>query len=179
MKKLILIAATMAMAIASEGAFPYSTNTSYNKASDISSDYTNFSFNSSGYDDEVISMFWDIPVTNAIFRIATREGTQTVYLDVLGTVTAGTNFIGTIDRTNLPPKSWAPYNAELLGYNAVSYTSAPTRSIAKGTWMQHDSLFNITNNTSWTNPAAGTIIGPPIHDLTDLTGWGVCSSWDE
>jgi len=172
MKHLKLIA--LALLIPSVAmAFPRNTNTENFVNANLSFDYTNFTWNWSGYDDQVLNLNSDYAYTGMIFRL-TRKQTGPVFLDVTNGVVSGqTNYLATIVRTSLPPNN--VYFAELLGYES-QYTNVPGRSIAKGKVQIHHSLFENQDQSAWTNPLANALIGPPLHTLTSMSNWPFTSS---
>lgn len=78
-----------------------------------------------------------------------------------------------LSHTSMPPDG--PYYAEYLAYTTHP-TGVPTRTLAKGQVVIEHSLFANTNSSSWTNPAANSVIGPPVHTLTSYDGWPFVSS---
>jgi len=78
-----------------------------------------------------------------------------------------------VPKEDLPPVQ--SYLAELLAYGST-WTGTPTRSLAKGKVNVTYSLYDETEGAAWTNPAIGTVIGPPVHTLTDPSGWPFIAS---
>jgi hypothetical protein len=156
-------------------AFPINTNTgSFNATTNATGDYTAFTWNWMGYDDQAINVnLSPIGYSNVYMRLAyPRRGT--VFLDVTNCVVAGgSNVTATIPRTTLPPNG--TYFAEFLAFEN-GYTNIPTRIMATGKVNLQRSIFENTTQSSWTNPLAGTVIGPPYHTLSDLSLWPFTTS---
>ncbi len=151
------------------GQFPYHTNSaSFNALTNATGDYDAFSWSWMGYDDQRINVNLQPPgYSNVMMRMAyPRRGT--VFLDVTDGVLNVTNFTASITRSNLPPDGI--YFCEFLGY-VGSFTSMPARVLATGKVNIQHSLFQNTTQSTWTNPLAGTVIGPPFHTLSSLTNW--------
>jgi hypothetical protein len=128
------------------------------------SDHKDFSWNFNGYSDTKLSTSFLYTFDSVSFRLSWPKDGD-VFLDVTdGTVTT-TNYVATIARTNLPPNG--SYFAEFVGTS-----SGLNRIIAAGRVNIQHSIYENTGQSSWTNPLAGTVIGPPIHTLsTPYTLW--------
>lgn len=179
MKRHILTAAMLIVGSAAF-AFDYQSNVGSFVASAVStSNFDQFSWNWVGFNDQKIAVTSDIQVTKGGFRIVRQrdgavmyeasEGTNSIN-SVVTTTNASTNYYLSlsIPRTNLPPNG--TYLASFLAYE-VTYTSVPTRVIADGKITIKYSPWEETNQSSYINPLAYTIIGPPGHTLTDATNW--------
>jgi len=154
----------------SASAFEYDTITETLVVSSVAYDYTNFSWDIWGYNDQKIVATFDTAYTNIYLRF-TYPRNGTVYLTVTNhALTNGTEWTAIISRTNLPPSG--SYFCEFLGWQNA-YTSSPTRILAAGRALVHYSIWEGTTQSTWTNPLRGTVIGPPVHTLsTPLEDWG-------
>jgi hypothetical protein len=180
MKKLILAAALLATVGGAAFGFDYQSNVGSFVASAVStSDFDQFTWYWVGYNDQKIAVTSDIAVTRGGFRIVRQRDGAVMYEASEGTnsinaVSTATNDSGyaylslTLPRTNLPPNG--TYLASFLAYE-VTYTTVPTRVLADGKIVLKYSPWQETNETSYINPLAYTIIGPPGHTLTDSTNW--------
>jgi hypothetical protein len=152
------------------GQFPYHENTgTFNATTNATGKYDAFDWAWMGYDDQIINVTLLPSGSTAVaFRMCyPRRGT--VYLEsTTGTLTGGTNYSLSIARTNLPPNGI--YFAEFMGYEN-NVTTMPTRVLATGQINIQQSLWQNTAQSTWTNPLAGTVIGPPVHTLSALSGW--------
>lgn len=149
--------------------FDYVTNTCTITSTTTPGQYNDFAWRWSGYDDQrvVLNVATPPALSNVYLRLAyPRRGT--VFLDVLGTGT-GTTRVFSVARTNLPPAG--RYFAEFLNYESA-YTNIPTRVVANGSIRVEQSVWQSTTQSTWTNPLAGTVLGPPIHTLTNMDDWG-------
>ena len=168
-KLALLAAAIMSLATFSH-AFTYDTFTgTYTVGNASFGAYTNFTEVWSGYNDIKINVNFDTAYTNMQFRMSyPRSGT--VFLDVTApTITGLTNFQYTVARTNLPPAGM--YYCEFAGFDVANITNIPTRVLATGTVTIEHSVYENTTQSTWTNPLAGTVIGPPTHTITAETNW--------
>lgn len=147
--------------------FSYFTNSQALSASDWTGEYTNFSWAWSAFDDVVLALALDPVVSNAAVRLC-YPTKGTVYMDIYGATADGTNWTYNISRTNMPPPN--PYYVEVLGFEP-NVTNVPTRIYGCGMLTVNWSVYQSTNQASWTNPLAGTIIGPPFHTLSPVTNW--------
>mgnify|MGYP001408586870 CR=1 FL=1 len=152
------------------GQFPYHENTgTFNATTNATGKYDAFDWAWMGYDDQIINVTLLPSGSTAVaFRMCyPKRGT--VYLEsTTGTLTGGTNYSLSIARTNLPPNGI--YFAEFMGYENNA-TTMPTRVLATGQINIQRSLWQNTTQSTWTNPLAGTVIGPPVHTLSALSGW--------
>ena len=152
--------------------FDYVTNT-YNVTNSVASkQYKDFTWTWSGYDDQKIVV--NIPTTiigtlsNMHMRLAAPRGPRgTVYLEMGATIST-TSASYSVSRTNLPPSG--RYFVEALHY-AVTTTNEPTRVMAKGKVQVEASVYSATNQSSWVNPIANMVLGPPTHIITNDTQW--------
>ena len=167
MKK--LLAALLMIPALAFGQFDYLTFSEafVNTAPD--SDHKDFSWNFNGYSDTKLSTSFLYTFDSVSFRLAWPKDGD-VFLDVTdGTVTT-TNYVATIARTNLPPDG--SYYAEFVGTS-----SGLNRILAAGRVNIQHSIYENTGQSSWTNPLAGTVIGPPVHTLsTPYSLWPFASS---
>jgi len=153
--------------------FPLHTNTgNFNATTNATGDFNAFSWQWMGYDSQAINVnLLPAGYASVSMRLSyPRRGT--IFLDIGGTLNVS-NFTASIDRTNLPPDG--VYFCEFLGYN-TSITNMDTRSLATGMVNIQHSLFQNTTQSSWTNPAVGTVIGPPYHTLSPLGNWPFLTS---
>jgi hypothetical protein len=152
--------------------FDYVTNT-YNVTNSVASkQYKDFTWTWSGYDDQKIVV--NIPTTiigtlsNMHMRLAAPRGPRgTVYLEMGATIST-TSASYSVSRTNLPPSG--RYFVEALHY-AVTTTNEPTRVMAKGKVQVEASVYSATNQSSWVNPIANMVLGPPTHIITNDALW--------
>jgi hypothetical protein len=166
-------------------AFPINTNSgSFNATTNATGDFNAFNWSWMGYENQAINVNLLPAGSSGVWLRLAYPRRGTVFLDVTdGTLANGTNYTATILRSNLPPNGI--YFAEFLGFEN-SYTNIPTRTLATGKINLQRSLFENLTQATWTNPVAGTTIGPPIHTLSALSGWpfvqtnqmGTGATWD-
>ena len=159
----------MLLAVTAVADFPYHENTgNFNATTNATGDFNAFSWQWMGYDDQRVNVNL-LPSGYAMVYMRMcwpRRGT--IFLEVTDGVLATTNFTASITRSNLPPNG--VYYTEFIGFETTS-TSSVARSLATGMINIQHSLFENTTQSTWTNPAAGTVIGPPIHTLSSLSLW--------
>jgi hypothetical protein len=177
-KRLLTILALLTSVTAS--AFTLHTTTETIADVDVAgaSNYKAFDWKWSGYNDEKFIVNWPITPTKVGLRLSyPRNGT--VFLTVLdgaaatNIVTTGAQSVCTVLRTQMPPSG--TYYAEFVDYEST-YTALNTRVIAKGKIKIDHSVWENTTQSTWVNPLAGTVIGPPLHTLSDLSEWPFATS---
>jgi len=168
LKKICFLLAVM-LTMSACAQFPYHTNSgSFNAETNATGDYNAFSWAWNGYDDQVIqASFLPEGFSNVYMRMSyPRRGT--VFLEVNDGVVTSNSFYPFVSKSNIPPAG--VYWTEFVGL--VNYaTSVPTRVMATGKITVQHSTFQNTNQATWVNPLAGTVIGPPFHTLSALTNW--------
>ena len=149
--------------------FPYHENTgNFNATTNATGDFNSFSWQWMGYDDQRVNVNL-LPSGYAMVYMRMcwpRRGT--IFLEITDGVLSGSNYTASVTRSNLPPNG--VYFTEFIGFETAS-TSAVARSLATGMINIQHSLFENTTQSTWTNPLAGTVIGPPIHTLSPLALW--------
>jgi hypothetical protein len=170
MKLLVSITSALMFATVAFADFPYHSNTgSFNANTNVTASYDAFGWQWFGYDDQQISVnLAPAGYSNVMFRMSyPRKGK--VFLDVTnGVMSSITNYTATILKSNLPPNG--VYYSEFLAYTTTS-TGTLTRTMSAGMINVQQSVYSNTNQSSWVNPIAGMVIGPPLHTLSALSGW--------
>ncbi|NIQ75452.1 MAG: hypothetical protein GWO08_17080, partial [Gammaproteobacteria bacterium] len=129
-----------------------------------SSDHKDFEWNWNGYSDTKLNTAFLYQFTNVHFRLSwPKDGT--VFLDITDGTLTTTNYNVIIPRTNFPPNG--PYYAEFLGDS-----EGLNRILAAGRVNIQHSIWQNTDQSTWTNPVGGMVIGPPFHTIsTPYTNW--------
>lgn len=179
-KRLLTILALLTSVTALAFTLHTTTETIADVDAAMASNYKAFDWKWSGYNDEKFIVNWPITPTKVGLRLSyPRNGT--VFLTILdgaavtNIVTTGAQSVCTVLRTQMPPSG--TYYAEFVDYY-TTYTDLNTRVIAKGKIKVDHSVWENTTQSTWTNPLAGTVIGPPLHTLSALSEWPFATSAD-
>lgn len=177
-KRLLTILALLTSVTALAFTLHTTTETIEDVDAAMASNYKYFDWKWSGYNDEKIIVNWPITPTKVGLRLSyPRNGT--VFLTILdgvaatNMVTTASQSVATILRSMMPPSG--TYYAEFIDYENT-YTDLNTRVIAKGKIKVDHSVWENTTQSTWTNPLAGTVIGPPLHTLSALSEWPFATS---